>query len=258
MELFTLHDPVGEPVPIIAHLPHSGVFVPDSVAAQFTTEHLAALPNTDWHLDKLYNFLPELGVTVMQATHSRYVVDLNRELSEPLFGPFWSSAIAERTALDKQIYRTQPKHDEILARVEQFYKPYHKRLKKLVEDTVAQFGRAYLLHLHSFFWPPQNEVDLGDVNGQSCSEFLIASVERHFQAQGYKVARNSPYAGGPIVKCYGAMPDAESLQIEVRYHLYLRASELDKTMPPKSEILKMEMAQASFREVFSSVVQDIQ
>lgn len=257
MELFTILEPIGEPVPIVAHLPHSGVFVPDSVAAQFTAEHLTALPNTDWHLDKLYSFLPELGITVLQATHSRYVIDLNRDLVEPLLGPFWTSAIAGRTALDKQIYHIMPNHDEIRQRVEQFYIPYHKRLEKLVQDTVAQFGKAYLLHLHSFFWPP-NEVDLGDAKGQSCSEFLISSIERHFQANGYKVVRNNPFSGGPVVKYYGEMPDVESLQIEVRYHLYLAEGELDKVVLPQLGVSEMRVAQSAFREVFNAVVRDIQ
>jgi len=194
----------------------------------------------------------------MQATHSRYVVDLNRRLNEPLLGPFKTSAIAERTALDKPIYRVKPDHDEILQRVEQFYLPYHQKLKELVKEMTQQFGRACLLHLHSFFWPPHNDVDLGDGRGQSCSEFLIACVERHFQANGYKVARNSPYSGGQVVKHYGDMPTVESLQIEVRYHLYLRGSQLDKSEPPQADVPEMKAAQASFREIFSSVIRDIQ
>jgi N-formylglutamate deformylase len=78
MELFKIHTPLVQPVPLIANLPHSGMFIPQNIAAQFTPYILQLLPNTDWHLDKLYNFLPSLGITVLQANYSRYIVDLNR------------------------------------------------------------------------------------------------------------------------------------------------------------------------------------
>ncbi len=71
MELFTIYKPTIKTVPLIANLPHSGMFVPQDIAVNFTPEHLQSLPNTYWHLDKLYNFLPNLGITVMQANYSR-------------------------------------------------------------------------------------------------------------------------------------------------------------------------------------------
>ena len=36
------------------------------------------LPDTDWFVPELYNFARELGASVIRATHTRYVVDLNR------------------------------------------------------------------------------------------------------------------------------------------------------------------------------------
>lgn len=37
------------------------------------------VPDTDWHVDRLYDFVRARGVTLMAATHSRYVIDLNRD-----------------------------------------------------------------------------------------------------------------------------------------------------------------------------------
>jgi N-formylglutamate amidohydrolase len=42
------------------------------------TDGALFLPDTDWHLEQLYDFLDALGASVLVATHSRYVVDLNR------------------------------------------------------------------------------------------------------------------------------------------------------------------------------------
>ena len=58
----------------------AGTFVPDDIAARLTTA-ARALPDTDWHVEKLYAFVPAAGATLMCATHSRYVVDLNRDPS---------------------------------------------------------------------------------------------------------------------------------------------------------------------------------
>ena len=123
MDLFNVHIPKSSAVPLVANLPHSGLFVPDDIAEQFTSEHLQALPNSDWHLDKLYQALPALGITVLQATHSRYVVDLNRQVKEPLFGSFWTSVVPEQTAFGKPIYQTQPSSEHIQERVQKFYIP---------------------------------------------------------------------------------------------------------------------------------------
>ncbi|MEM6452321.1 MAG: N-formylglutamate amidohydrolase [Cyanobacteria bacterium P01_D01_bin.105] len=92
-------------VPIIANLPHSGLGVPPDIAQQFTPQHLQTLPNSDWHLQPLYSFLPSLGVTILQANYSRYVVDLNRALKPPLFGSFWSAVVPEQTAYKQPIYK---------------------------------------------------------------------------------------------------------------------------------------------------------
>src|SRR5260221_8665287 len=63
--------------PLIVSIPHAGTFVPHSVG-----RHLgvcaACRCDTDWHLPRLYDFLGELGATVIVANLSRYVIDVNR------------------------------------------------------------------------------------------------------------------------------------------------------------------------------------
>jgi N-formylglutamate amidohydrolase len=44
MKPYLLHLPSGQAVPIVANLPHSGMIVPDAIAAQFLPEHLAHYP----------------------------------------------------------------------------------------------------------------------------------------------------------------------------------------------------------------------
>ncbi len=256
MKIFNLHQRENS-VPIIANLPHSGMFVPEDIAVTFTEDHLKSLPNTDWHLDKLYDFLPSLGITVLQATHSRYVVDLNRRLQEPLFGNFWSSVIPSQTAFGKQIYISNPNPEDISERIPKFYLPYHDRLKTLLEEKVAEFGKVYLLDLHSFFGPITDQICLGNVNGNSCSEQLISTVEQSFTQSGYQVVMNKTFNGGYITRNYSQMPGVEALQIEVRYHVYLDENQLDKPQPPNWDVPEFYAAKDKFREIFKNIANSI-
>jgi len=254
MQLFNLYQPTVKPLPIVANIPHSGLFVPEDIAAQFTTEHLSSLPYSDWHLDKLYDFLPSLGITVLQATHNRYVVDLNRQNKNPLFGSFWSSVIPENTAFKQDIYQKKPNQEEIEKRLEKYYLPYHHQLKLLLEEKIAEFGKVYLLDLHSFCGLINDDVCLGNVNNQTCSDLLISTVDKCFTSQNLQVVRNKTFVGGYITRHYGEMPDVESLQIEVRYHIYLQENQIDKPEPPSYEVIEFEAAKNKFNDIFKMIV----
>lgn len=256
MEPYILHTPQGQAVPIVANLPHSGLVVPAAIAAQFTPAHLQALPNTDWHLDQLYRSLPALGITVLQATHSRYVVDLNRQLQDPIFGNFWSAVIPEQTAFGQPIYATVPSAGQLQERIETVYLPYHQKLTELLEKTIAVFGKVYLLDLHSFFGPITDAVCLGNRNGKTCSEGLIASVEKHF-SDHYAVVKNKVFNGGYITGHYGQMAGVEALQIEVRYHVYLNEDELERSQPPTWNVPKFDAAKQTIDAIFAAIVQDL-
>lgn len=257
MKLFNIYQPKIKALPIIANIPHSGLFVPDDIAATFTKEHLISLPNSDWHLDQLYDFLPSLGITVLQATHNRYVVDLNRQAKEPLFGSFWSSVIPETTAFNKPIYKNKPLLEHIKERIDKYYLPYHYQLKSLIKEKIEEFGQVYLLDLHSFLGLINDDICLGNVNNQTCSELFISTVENCFASQGYQVVRNKTFTGGYITKYYGNIPNVESLQIEVRYHVYLKESQLDKLEPPSYDVIEFQVAKKKFYHIFNMIISQL-
>lgn len=210
-------------IPIIANLPHSGLGVPPDIAQQFTQQHLNALPNSDWHLQPLYSFLPSLGITVLQANYSRYVVDLNRALKLPLFGSFWSAAVPEQTAFKQRIYKEGclPSRAQVRSRIDHYYTPYHQQLTRLLNDAIAQYGKVYLLDLHSFMGLITDDVCLGNANGITCSDALINSVADSFTQSGYGTVKNKVFTGGHITRHYGQQPNVEALQIELHYPIYL-------------------------------------
>ena len=254
---YLLYSPKTEISPILASLPHSGLQVPDEIALQLTKPHQHYLPNQDWHLDQLYDFLPDLGVTVLQAIYSRYVVDLNRSPTEPLFGNFWRSPIPETTAFNVPLYETLPSRQQIEQRIEQYYRPYHQRLQQLLDQLIEKFGKVYLLDLHSFLGLIEDEICLGNANGKSCSEFLISTVEQAFYSHGYQVVRNKVFKGGYIIRHYGKLPHVEALQIEVRYPVYLNSQELERPQIPSFQVPEGDRAKQNFQQIFRQICQAI-
>ena len=73
-------------VPVILSVPHSGVEFPEELKSLYRPEMAAQPDDTDWFVHDLYDFAPELGITVIHARYSRWVVDLNRDPdNEPLY-----------------------------------------------------------------------------------------------------------------------------------------------------------------------------
>ena len=252
-DLFTLI-PAKAPVrPIIANLPHSGLQIPSDIAQTFTSRQLSSLPNSDWHLQPLYDFLPELGVTVLQANYSRYVVDLNRAAKPPLFGSFWSAVVPEQTAFKEPIYLKKPAEEEVRSRIENYYSPYHSQLTDLLNQTISQFGKAYLFDLHSFMGLITEDICLGNANGKTCSETLLNQVHQSL-AQSYEVVNNKVFTGGFITRHYGQQPDVEALQIELRYTNYLPLDQLETGGIPSYESSQFDLAKQKLKQAFQSIL----
>src|ERR1044071_184923 len=83
---YFLIEPTVEKVPVILSSPHSGVEFPDELKTHFRPELRVQPDDTDWFVHDLYNFAPALGITMIHAKYSRWVIDLNRNPeSKPLY-----------------------------------------------------------------------------------------------------------------------------------------------------------------------------
>ena len=74
MNIFSLHRGTS---PLLVSLPHNGERLPDELAARMTPS-ARRVPDTDWHVERLYAFAREMGASMLVPVHSRYEVDLNR------------------------------------------------------------------------------------------------------------------------------------------------------------------------------------
>ncbi|HSD52785.1 MAG TPA: N-formylglutamate deformylase [Burkholderiales bacterium] len=219
--------------PLLVSMPHVGTYVPPALAARMTDGALF-LPDTDWHVDRLYDFLDALGASVLIATHSRYVVDLNRPPDNANLYPGQDTTglVPVDTFARAPVYRdgALPDVGEIAARVERYWRPYHAQLARELDRLRAAHGYALLWDAHSIasevprFFPGRlPDLNLGTVGGASCApaiEAAVAAVAR--VAPAYSSVLNGRFKGGYITRRYG-QPDAgvHAIQLELAEITYM-------------------------------------
>lgn len=245
--------PAHPTIPIIANLPHSGLNIPDDMRKQLKPEYQNFLPNQDWHLQHLYNFLPELGISTLQATHSRYAADLNRELTGEPYGSFWKSIIPEQTAYKIPLYDITLSAQQIQHQLNSFYHPYHQKLAQVLQQQVALFGQVLLLDLHSFGAFVDNEVILGDAKNTSCDASIFNTLTQCFTDRDFDVVQNKVFTGGHITRHYSKNPGIQAIQIELRYELYLEEDALKENSVPTWQGTRFDQVQNRLRAVFESL-----
>jgi N-formylglutamate deformylase len=260
---FHVRDASTVEVPIVVSIPHTGIYVPESIRAEFASSYIRSLPMTDWYLHHLYDFLPSLGITTIYATYSRFVADLNRPPDDkPLYpGRYETGMVAAKTFWGEDIYQTPPSAEEIERRRTMVYAPYHARLLELLQSRITRFGGCVLIDAHSVSSKPnllhtklEHDIYLGDRDGKSNSGWLTAAVEHSFAAAGRTVRRNNPYKGGYITEHYGQLPRIAALQIEMRWGLYLDEAYPDRTPTTNPKFIGFKEV---LREVFAGLIAEI-
>ena len=215
---------------LLVSMPHTGTHVPPEIKKRLTPAALA-LPDTDWHLERLYDFLDELGASVLVATHSRYVIDLNRPPDNANLYPGKDTTplVPIDTFHKEPLYRSgeEPKESEIAERVERYWKPYHAKLSEALAEVKDQHGYALLWDAHSifsvvprFFEGTLTELNLGTADGRACDpgigEGLMTKVS------GYSAVLNGRFKGGYITRRYGAPAGGvHAVQLELSEATYM-------------------------------------
>jgi N-formylglutamate deformylase len=219
--------------PLIIDVPHAGTHVPDAIALRLT-ETACTVPDTDWHVDRLYAFTRGTGATMLAATHSRYVVDLNRDPSGAAIYPGADNTelCPTRTFANAPVYvrGELPSEREIGARRAVYFDPYHAALAAEIQCVRARHGYAILLDAHSiasevprFFAGRLPDLNLGTVQGSSCApeaQRLATEVLSH--AEPFTLVVNGRFTGGYVTRHYGHPDhDVHALQLEMAQSAYM-------------------------------------
>jgi N-formylglutamate deformylase len=227
-------------VPMILSSPHSGVEFPFELKNHFRPELMAEPDDTDWFIHELYNFAPSLGITMIHAKYSRWVIDLNRNPeSLPLYndGRIITELVPKTDFLGNNLYlekRFLPDDAEIKRRKENYYQPYYQKIEGLLAERINEFGQVLLWDAHSirrYVKTIQNEpfpdLILGDNDEKSADKEIIEIALNGLRQGKYGVNHNSPFKGGHITRYFGKpINNIHALQLEMAKTNYMNDDEL--------------------------------
>ncbi len=219
--------------PVLLSIPHVGTAVPPDIAATMTDAALA-VPDTDWHLDRLYHFAPALGIGYLKATCSRYVIDLNRDSAGSVLYPGANNTeLCPLTSFDNQpLYKPgrEPDAAEVERRVGAYWRPYHEQLRGELQALKDRFGVAVLFDAHAirsvvprFFDGQLTDFNLGTGGGPTAAPALVGRLMNVLATSGrYSSVLNGRFKGGFITRHYGNPDDnIHAVQLELSQRTYM-------------------------------------
>lgn len=221
--------------PILVNIPHAGTHVPEDILERLTPA-AKQLADTDWHVDRLYAFAREHGAHVLAATHSRYVIDLNRYPDDTtLYPQQFTTGLCPVTDFNGSPLYTEEvtlTEEEIKTRTQDYWQPYHEKLQSILAELKNQHQRIILLDAHSIcshlprlFAGQLPDINLGTADGKSADERLTRELMEYARKTPYSIVCNGRFKGGYITRHYG-QPDQgiQAIQIELTQKNYMQES----------------------------------
>lgn len=209
--VYTLHRGTR---PLLVSVPHDGTELPNEIAARMTDEG-RAVPDTDWHIARLYDFVRARGASLIVPRYSRYVVDLNRPVDgSALYPGRRETGVCPTISFaDRPLYRPDqaPGADEIAWRVDRYWRPYHAALAAELERLRSEHPAVLLWEGHSIrgrvpmlFDGRLPDLNLGTASGASCAAVVRTALAERLGAQTrYSHVVDGRFQGGYITRHYG-------------------------------------------------------
>jgi N-formylglutamate deformylase len=255
-------DPHADALPLVVDSPHSGSHYPEDFAFCCPLDILRRAE--DSYVDELFEAAPAHGATMIAAVFPRSYLDVNRaadDLDPALLSAAWPKHLklrpTTRVGLVRRyaqagvpIYERKLHPDEVLARVERYYAPYHQTLEEICDRLHREFGAVWHVNAHSM--PStgsrkhgrkgeHGDFVIGDRDGTTCAPEYTDFVATTLRGMGYEVHVNDGYKGVELVRRHGRPAERRhSLQIEVDRSLYMDQRTLEKL--PGFDALKDDLA----------------
>ncbi|UVN44813.1 N-formylglutamate deformylase [Pseudomonas mosselii] len=223
-------------LPLLISMPHAGLGLTDAVRDGLV-DQARSLPDTDWHIPRLYDFTRDLGASVVAAEYSRFVIDLNRpDDDKPLYVGA-TTGLYPATLFDgKPLFKEalEPSGEQRQQYLEQIWRPYHNTVRTELERLHDQFGYALLWDAHSIrsliphlFDGKLPDFNLGTFNGASCDLQLAERLQRVCgEFADYTHVLNGRFKGGYITRHYGnPTKHIHAVQLELAQSTYMEEVE---------------------------------
>jgi N-formylglutamate deformylase len=219
--------------PLLISIPHMGTEIPESLRHLYTD---AALPvaDTDWHLDRLYDFArEEFGATILGGRLSRYVIDLNRPSNdESLYpGQTTTGLCPGETFRGEPLYHEgcAPDADEKARRVETYWRPYHEaiaaelaRLRERHANVLLWEGHSIASVLPRLFEGKLPDLNIGTQDGRTAAPSALAAASDAAARSSYTWIANGRFKGGFITRHFGAPERGiHAIQLEMCQSTYM-------------------------------------
>ncbi len=232
--------------PLLLSIPHTGTFIPPEIESNLVSPWLAR-KDTDWHIERLYDFAPEMGATIVRATHSRTVIDVNRPPSgASLYPEQATTGLCPTETFDGEALYTaghQPDEAEIARRKKLYFEPYHSALLGEIGRLARKHPTIVLYDCHSIrsiiprLFPGELPVmNIGTNSGASCDSTFAHVIQAVCDASGFSWVVNGRFKGGFITRHYGQpVLGVHAIQMELACRSYLvepLARPNEKNWPP--------------------------
>ena len=217
--------------PLLVSMPHSGLCLLPEMQ-QRLTDKAKRLPDTDWYIPALYDFLSDLDVSIISANYSRYVVDLNRPIDDkPLYSSKTTGLFPDILFTGSPVFLPGQQHTAALK--EQIktaiWQPYHHNIACELARLKAKFGYAILFDAHSIaaqvpmlFAGKLPDFNFGNNNGVACAPALLTGLDKIIAASDYRQISNGRFKGGYITRYFGQpQQDIHAIQLELSQDTYL-------------------------------------
>jgi len=223
-------------IPLLISIPHMGTHIPADIARSMTP--LAQrYDDTDWHLDRLYDFAHSMGASILQPTCSRYVVDLNRPPDGANLYPGQDTTLlCPVDTFDKErLYPAggEPDDAEQARRCDLYWRPYHAaleaelaRLKAAHDGVLLWEAHSIRSHLPRFFEGRLPDFNFGTASDTSAPPELAQDLVNLVTSQSsYSAIANGRFKGGHITRKYGKPADnIYAVQLELTQITYMNES----------------------------------
>lgn len=218
--------------PLIVSIPHMGTFIPPDIKSRMTDTG-RAMPDTDWHLDRLYGFAREMGASILFSAYSRYVIDLNRPNDDTTLyaGQIKTGLVPLQSFSGENLYidGEEPDGAETVNRISAYWQPYHDVLTEEIDRIKAAHGYVMLYDAHSIksvvprlFDGMLPDLNIGTVHTSSCAAGMETVVMQVAENSGYSAVSNGRFIGGHITRAYGCpQEDIHALQMELACKNYM-------------------------------------
>ncbi|MES2413617.1 MAG: N-formylglutamate amidohydrolase [Pseudomonadota bacterium] len=242
---------------LVLDSPHSGTDYPADF--RHACDPMILRRAEDTHVEKIYDFAPDLGVHWVEAFFPRSYLDANRNTTEvdvTLFDEPWPEPVETdarimckvrlgkgliwRTTDDGlPLYARKLSVAEILTRINRCWKPYHAAVGSAIDQAHSAHGYSIHINCHSMpafassnatDFPGETHADfvVGDRDGSTAAPALSKLVCDALRSMGYSVAYNHPYKGVELVRRYSDPGvNRHSIQLEINRRLYMNEVTLD-------------------------------